>query len=68
MQEVLDRANTLWKEEPDRMTTFERTSKQITKKDKKAVHFEHKGVKRMKAAVCQENFANIIVSVANCER
>ncbi|KAK5076453.1 ATP-dependent DNA helicase Hrp3 [Lithohypha guttulata] len=49
MQEVLDRATFLWKEEQDRMTNLERSGKQITKKDKKAVLFEHKGVKRINA-------------------
>lgn len=49
MQEVLDRANTLWNEEQDRMAALERSGKQITKKDKKAVLFEHRGVKRINA-------------------
>ncbi|KAJ9664235.1 ATP-dependent DNA helicase Hrp3 [Neophaeococcomyces mojaviensis] len=49
MQEVLDRARTLWKEEQDRMVALEQSGKQITKKDKKAVLFEHRGVKRINA-------------------
>lgn len=49
MDEVLDRARTLWQEEQDRMAALERSGKPITKKDKKAVLFEHKGVKRINA-------------------
>lgn len=49
MQEVLDRAHFLWNEEQERMAALERSGKQITKKDKKAVLFEHRGVKRINA-------------------
>ncbi|KAK5085011.1 ATP-dependent DNA helicase Hrp3 [Lithohypha guttulata] len=54
MQEVLDRASFLWKEEQERMASLERSGKQITKKDKKAVLFEHRGVKRINAETLLE--------------
>lgn len=54
IQEVLDRATSLWKEEQDRMVNLEKSGKQITKKDKKAVLFEHKGVKRINAETLLE--------------
>ena len=50
MQEVLDKSKALVKEEQDRMDHLEKTANRpITKKDKKAVLFEHHGVKRINA-------------------
>lgn len=50
MQEIIDRAAFLFKQEQQRMVDLERTSnKPITKKDRKAVLFELHGVKRINA-------------------
>lgn len=50
MQEIIDRAARLVKEEQERMEALGRTSSRtLTKKDKKAVLFEHHGVKRINA-------------------
>ena len=50
MQEIIDKATELYKQEQDRMAELVRTSnKPITKKDKKAVLFELHGVKRINA-------------------
>ena len=50
MQEIIDKATELYREEQNRMAELERTSnKPITKKDKKAVLFELHGVKRINA-------------------
>jgi len=48
--ELLDISNRMLKEEADRVLALEReTNKPITKKDKKAVLFDYKGVKRLNA-------------------
>jgi chromodomain-helicase-DNA-binding protein 1 len=50
MQEIVDRAAQLVKEEQERMEALKRnSSRTITKKDQKAVLFEHHGVKRINA-------------------
>ena len=50
MQEIINRAAHLVKEEQERMEALGRTSSRtLTKKDKKAVLFEHHGVKRINA-------------------
>jgi chromodomain-helicase-DNA-binding protein 1 len=50
MQEIIDKAGRLVKEEQERMEALGRTSSRtLTKKDKKAVLFEHHGVKRINA-------------------
>jgi chromodomain-helicase-DNA-binding protein 1 len=55
MQEVIDKASQLWREEQDRMENLEKTqNKVITKKDKKAVLFELHGVKRINAETILE--------------
>ncbi len=55
MQEIIDRATDLYKEEQNRMAELERTSnKPVTKKDKKAVLFELHGVKRINAETILE--------------
>ncbi|ETN36256.1 uncharacterized protein HMPREF1541_08533 [Cyphellophora europaea CBS 101466] len=55
MQEIVDRATFLYKQEQQRMIDLERTSnKPITKKDRKAVLFELHGVKRINAETILE--------------
>lgn len=50
MQEIVDKATDLYRDEQNRMAELERTSnKPVTKKDKKAVLFELHGVKRINA-------------------
>ena len=55
LQEVVDRATALVQEEQARMEALERnSSRTITKKDKKAILFEHHGVKRINAETILE--------------
>ena len=55
MQEIIDKASELMKEEQDRIDTLERQhGKTITKKDRKAVLFDFKGVKRINAETIVE--------------
>ena len=55
MQEIIDKASELMKEEQDRIDTLERQhGKSITKKDRKAVLFDFKGVKRINAETIVE--------------
>lgn len=55
MQEIFDRAASLVKEEQERMDALGRSSSRtLTKKDKKAVLFEHHGVKRINAETILE--------------
>ncbi|EMD00989.1 hypothetical protein BAUCODRAFT_192112 [Baudoinia panamericana UAMH 10762] len=55
LQEVVDTAVRLLKEEEDRVTELERsTQKSVTKKDKKAVLFDFRGVKRNNAGTLTE--------------
>lgn len=55
MQEIIDKATELYREEQNRMAELERTSnKPVTKKDKKAVLFELHGVKRINAETILE--------------
>ena len=50
LQEIIDKASELMKEEQDRIDTLERQhNKTLTKKDRKAVLFDFKGVKRINA-------------------
>lgn len=50
MQEVVDKAQELYRQQQEHMENLEKTANRpITKKDKKAVLFEHHGVKRINA-------------------
>ena len=60
MQEIINKARDLFREEQDRMAELERTSnKPITKKDKKAVLFELHGVKNTWQSDSTEKSANV---------
>lgn len=54
MQEIVDKASNLFREEQERVQKLEESGKAITKKDKKAVLFEHHGVKRINAETILE--------------
>ncbi len=55
LQEIIDKASELMKEEQDRIDTLERQhGKTLTKKDRKAVLFDFKGVKRINAETIVE--------------
>lgn len=55
MQEIIDKASELMKDEQDRIDALERQQgKTITKKDRKAVLFDFKGVKRINAETIVE--------------
>ena len=55
LREIVDKAAELMKEEQDRVDTIEReTGKTITKKDRKAVLFDFRGVKRINAETIVE--------------
>ncbi|GAM87744.1 hypothetical protein ANO11243_057710 [Dothideomycetidae sp. 11243] len=55
LTDVIDTCHRLLREEEDRVRTIEReTNKPITKKDKKAVLFDYKGVKRLNAETLTE--------------
>lgn len=55
LQEIIDKASELMKEEQDRIDTLERQhNKTLTKKDRKAVLFDFKGVKRINAETIVE--------------
>ena len=55
LQEIIDKASELMKEEQDRIDTLERQhGKSLTKKDRKAVLFDFKGVKRINAETVVE--------------
>ena len=49
LQEIIDLAKRLVKEEQDRIDGLERSGKTLTKKDRKAVLFDFRGVKRINA-------------------
>lgn len=55
LQEVIDEADKLLREEADRVAELERsTGKQVTKKEKKTVLFDFRGVKRINAETIKE--------------
>lgn len=55
LQAVIDEADRLLKEEADRLTELERsTGKQITKKERKTVLYDFRGVKRINAETIKE--------------
>lgn len=49
LQEILDKSRDLVKQENDRVQALEREGKVFTKKERKAVLFDHRGVKRINA-------------------
>jgi len=59
LKEVLDICERLWKEEVDRLAALEDSGKVVTKKDKKSVLFEHRGVKAINAATLLERPAEM---------
>lgn len=49
LQEVIDKARCLEQDESDKIRALEREGKSFTKKERKAVLFDHRGVKRLNA-------------------
>lgn len=54
LQEVIDKAQNLLQQEIDRVRALENAGKVFTKKERKAVLFDHKGVKRLNAETIVE--------------
>ncbi|PGH20775.1 hypothetical protein AJ80_03402 [Polytolypa hystricis UAMH7299] len=54
LQEVIDKAKRLIEEENERLRALEREGKIFTKKERKAVLFDHRGVKRLNAETIVE--------------
>ncbi|OJD18854.1 hypothetical protein AJ78_01187 [Emergomyces pasteurianus Ep9510] len=52
--EVIDKAHALLKEESNRLNALEREGKSFTKKERKAILFDHQGVKRLNAETIVE--------------
>ncbi|PGH02568.1 chromodomain-helicase-DNA-binding protein 1 [Blastomyces parvus] len=52
--EVIEKAQALLKEENDRLDALEREGKSFTKKERKAILFDHQGVKRLNAETIVE--------------
>ncbi|KAK2750544.1 hypothetical protein FQN55_002145 [Onygenales sp. PD_40] len=67
LQVVLDKAHALLKEENVRLNALEREGKSFTKKERKAILFDHEGVKRLNAETLIErpNEMRILRNITN---